>query len=68
MNKQYYVIYEGRDVGWYKTVYWVICVTENLEVAKDLCDKFGYSYSVETVGSERNTPAWVQSREPKKEY
>lgn len=43
---------------------WVVCVTEDEPVAKDLCSKFGYNYNVETVGEERNTPDYVESREP----
>jgi hypothetical protein len=63
MKKQYYVIYDGKDIGYYKTTYWVICITEDEEVAKDLCQKFGYRYTTETVGEERVTPNFVKSYE-----
>lgn len=63
--KKYYVVYEGKDTGYYQTVHWVVCITEDLDVAKDLCRKFGYSYTTETVGEGRATPDWVKSREPK---
>lgn len=62
--KQYYVVYESKDTGYYRTSYWVVCVTEDESVAKDLCRKFGYSYDTETVGEERSTPDYVESREP----
>jgi hypothetical protein len=62
-KKQYYVIYDGKDTGFYKTTYWVVCITEDEEVAKDFCKKFGYSYKTETVGEERATPYWVKSYE-----
>lgn len=61
--KQYYVVYESKDIGYYKTTHWVVCVTESLDVAKDLCKKFGYQYTVETVGEDRSTPTYVKSRE-----
>jgi hypothetical protein len=62
--KQYYVVYESKDTGYYKTSYWVVCTTEDESVAEDLCRKFGYSYDTETVGEERSTPDYVKSREP----
>ena len=62
--KEYYVVYEGKDTGYYKTAYWVVCITEDIDVAKDLCSKFGYSYTTETVGKKRSTPNYVESREP----
>lgn len=62
--KQYYVIYASKDISYYQTSYWVVCVTEDESVAKDLCDKFGYNYTTETVGAERNTRDSVESREP----
>lgn len=61
--KKYYVVYTGKDIGYYKTTYWVVCITEDEEVAKDLCQKFNYSYEVETVGKDRSTPDWVKSEE-----
>ena len=66
--KQYYVVYASKDTGYYETAYWVVCVTESLDVAKDLCNKFGYNYEVEKVGEERNTPDYVKSREPHKTF
>ena len=61
---KYYVVYASKDTGYYRTVHWVVCVTESLEVAQDLCNKFNYRYSVETVGDARSTPDYVQKREP----
>lgn len=67
--KKYYVVYASKDLnrGYYcaDTVSWVICVTESLEVAQDLCKKFYYDYSTETVGEDRNTSDDVRSVEPK---
>lgn len=63
--KKYYVVYDGKDIGYYKTTHWVVCVTESLEVAQDLCKKFGYRFETEIVGEERKTPQWVKSREVK---
>lgn len=67
--KKYYVVYASKEInrGYYyaDTVSWVVCVTESLEVAQDLCDKFDYSYETETVGEKRTTPDDVKSVEPK---
>lgn len=66
--KQYYVVYANKEVdrGYYsETIYWVVCVTESLEVAQDLCRKFDYEYSIEKVGEERSTPEDIRNREPK---
>ena len=67
--KQYYVVYASKDLtrGYYyaDTVSWVVCITEDESVAKDLCNKFDYSYSTETVGEDRTTPDDVRSVEPK---
>ena len=60
--KKYYVVYAGKDIGYYKTTYWVVCITEDEDVAKDLCEKFGYRYCAETVGQKRVTPDWVNKR------
>lgn len=65
--KKYYVVYASKDMdrGYYsETVYWVVCVTESLEVAQDLCKKFDYSYSTETVGEAKATDIDIRSREP----
>jgi len=62
--KQYYVVYASKDTGYYQTAYWVVCVTEDESIAKDLCKKFDYDYSTETVGEERTTPDDVRRREP----
>ena len=62
--KKYYVVYAGKDTGYYETAHWVVCVTESLEVAQDLCRKFDYRYETETVGEDRVTPDYVKSREP----
>lgn len=56
MGTKYYVVYTGKDIGYYRTTYWVVCVTCSLEVAEDLCKKFGYRYSEEVVGEPRKTP------------
>lgn len=64
-RKKYYVIYVGKDVGWYETVYFVVCIVENEEVAKDICKKFNYHYKEEIVGEERSTPHYVKSKEVK---
>lgn len=61
---KYYVVYASKDTGYYRTAYWVVCVTEDESVAKDLCNKFKYRYSVETVGDARSTPDYVKNREP----
>lgn len=61
---KYYVVYTSKDTGYYRTVYWVVCVTESLEVAQDLCHKFNYNYSEEIVGDERKTREYVKNREP----
>jgi len=58
---KYYVVYTGKDTGYYRTTYWVVCVTCSLEVAEDLCKKFGYRYSEEVVGAPRKTPYDVKS-------
>lgn len=67
--KKYYVVYADKYVGNkvldLNKFSWVICVTESLEVAKDLCRKFNYSYSTETVGEERTTPDDVRNIEPR---
>ena len=66
--KQYYVVYASKDMdrGYYsETVYWVVCVTESLEVAQDLCKKFDYGYSIEKVGEEKSTDIDIRSKEPK---
>lgn len=63
--KKYYVVYASKDVGYYRTAYWVVCVTEDESVAKDLCKKFDYDYETEIVGEERTTPEDVRNREPK---
>ena len=65
--KKYYVVYASKDVGrlWYThNVSWVVCVTEDESVAKDLCKKFDYDYTIETVGEGRNTHSKVRNREP----
>jgi hypothetical protein len=54
--KKYYVVYASKDTGYYQTAYWVVCITEDESIAKDLCHKFGYSYTTETVGEDRATP------------
>ena len=56
---KYYVVYKGKDVGWYRISYCVMFVTENEEVAKDFCEKFRCDYSVEEVGSDRATHSSV---------
>ena len=66
--KQYYVVYASKDMdrGYYsETVYWVVCVTEDEDVAKDLCKKFDYGYSTETVGEAKATDIDIRSREPR---
>lgn len=55
-KEKYYVVYTGKDIGYYRTTYWVVCITENEEVAKDLCKKFNYRYTEEVVGTPRKTP------------
>ena len=67
--KKYYVVYASKEInrGHYynDTLSWVVCVTESLEVAQDLCDKFNYRYETETVGEARTTPEDVRGIEPK---
>ena len=65
--KKYYVVYASKEARNYydDTISWVVCVTESLEVAQDLCRKFDYSYSTETVGEDRATPDDVRSKEPR---
>ena len=64
---KYYVVYATKEARNYydDSVSWVVCVTESLDVAKDLCRKFDYDYSTETVGEERATPDEVRSKEPR---
>lgn len=57
---KYYVVYTGKDVGWYKTEYRVLCVVTDEDVAKDFCKKFGAYYSEETVGADRTTGHYVK--------
>ena len=64
---KYYVIYTGKDVEYYKTTYFVVAFVDNEEVAKDICQKFGYQYALETVGDTRSTPRYVTSTEKKGE-
>ena len=52
---KYYVIYVEKDMGWYRTVYNVLCVVTDKNIAKDFCEKFGAHYSEETVGADRTT-------------
>jgi hypothetical protein len=62
-EKKYYVIHTSKDIGYYHTVYWVVCITEDEDVAKDLCKKFGYHYHTEIVGENRATPNEIKRRE-----
>ena len=65
--KKYYVVYASKDARNYydDTISWVVCVTEDESVAIDLCRKFDYNYSTETVGEDRATPDDVRSKEPR---
>ena len=63
---KYYVIYAGKDVGWYKTSYWVVAVVTNKDIAEDFCNKFDCRYTVEEVGKDRETATNIKL-EPAKE-
>jgi hypothetical protein len=49
---KYYVIYVSKDVGWYQTERYILCVVENEEIAKDITTKNTHlSYKEVTVGA-----------------
>lgn len=48
---KYYVIYVSKDIGWYQTERYILCVVENEEIAKDITAKNRHlCYKEVTVG------------------
>ena len=66
-NMKYYVIYDGKDVGWYKTRYKVICIVTDEAIAKDFCEKWGCRYLTEEVGKPSTKFNHMSVWEPNKE-